>query len=433
MIGRARGDTPVVQANGPLHRCGAAAHDDGSLGVEPSETVFTCPFDFADGLEFDPLLRQLMTEAPIARIRMSYGQGEAWLVTRFEDVRVVTSDRRFSRAAVAGRDFPRMTPAPIVQDESINLLDPPESSRLRRLVSQAFTAPKVDAMRPATQRIVDELIDGMAEQGPPADLVKHLSSQLPLTTICEVLEIPDADRPELRARAVAMMNVGATTREAAVRAKAELRAYFADLTARRRAEPGDDLISSLATARDGDEVLGTDELTVMAMVLLMTGHDTSTYQLSNITYTLLTHPEQREKLRATPELLPRALEELLRYIPFRKGVGIPRIATEDVELGGVTIRKNDTVHVSYLAANRDPARFEHPDELDLDRPTAPHMTFGWGAHHCIGAPLALMELELAIGTLLRRFPGLALAVPASEVRWNDESIWRYPYELPVTW
>ncbi|WP_255307918.1 cytochrome P450 [Streptomyces marincola] len=401
--------------------------------MENSETVKTCPFDFAEGLEFDPLLRQLMREGPVTRIRMSYGEGEAWLVTRYEDVRTVTTDRRFSRAALTGRDFPRMTPAPIVQDESINLLDPPESSRLRRLVAQAFTAPRVERMKPATQAIVDELLDGMAEHGPPADLVEHLSTRLPLTTICEVLDIPREDRTRLRAQAMSMMNTGVTTRDEAVRAKAELRSYFADLTRERRARPGDDLISVLATARDGDEVLGADELTVMAMVLLMTGHDTSTYQLSNITYTLLTHPEQLAKLRARPERLPQAMEELLRYIPFRKGVGIPRVATEDVQIGDVTIRANDMVHVSYLAANRDPARFTDPDRLDLDRPPAPHMTFGWGAHHCIGAPLALMELQLAIGSLLARFPGLALAVPAADIRWNDGSIWRYPYELPVTW
>lgn len=401
--------------------------------MDTSERVWHCPFDFAEGLEFDPLLRQLMTEAPIARISMSYGSGTAWLVTRYEDVRTVTTDRRFSRAAVAGRDFPRMTPEPIVQSESINLLDPPASNRLRRLVSQAFTAPRVASMRTATQRIVDELFDEMAAHGSPADLVKHLSSQLPLTTICEVLDIPAADRTELRRRVVAMANTTAETKELAVRAKAELRAYFADLTRRRRESPGEDLISSLATARDGDDVLGADELTVMAMVLLMTGHDTSTYQLSNLTYTLLTHPDQLAKLRARPELLPQAVEELLRFIPFRKGVGIPRVATEDVELGGVTIRAGEAVHVSYLAANRDPARFERPDELDIERPASPHMTFGWGAHHCIGAPLALMEIQVAIGTMLRRFPQLRLAVPAEEVRWNQESIWRYPHELPVAW
>lgn len=398
-----------------------------------SDTVHHCPFDFAEGLDFDPTLRRLMTEAPVARVTLSYGAGTAWLVTRYEDVRLVTTDRRFSRAAVAGRDFPRMTPAPIVQSESINLLDPPASSRLRRLVAQAFTAPRVAAMQPATQRIVDGLLDEMADHGPPADLVAHLSSRLPLTTICEVLDIPEPERPELRRRAMAMMATGPDTKQAAIQAKAELRAYFSELTRERRAAPGEDLISHLATARDGEERLGPDELAVMAMVLMMTGHDTSTYQLSNITYTLLTHPEQLAKLRARPERLPGALEELLRFIPFRKGVGIPRIALEDVRLGDVTIHAGDTVHVSYLAANRDPARFPHPDELDLDRPPSPHMTFGWGVHHCIGAPLAVMELRVAIGTLLARFPGLRLAVPADEVRWNDESIWRYPYELPVAW
>lgn len=398
-----------------------------------SDTVWNCPFDFAEGLEFDPLLRQLMTEAPVARIRMPYGEGEAWLVTRYEDVRFVTTDRRFSRTAVTGRDFPRMTPEPIVQSESINLLDPPASSRLRKLVAQAFTKTKVELMRPKTQRIVDRLLDEMAENGPPADFVRHVSMQLPLTTICEVLDIPEEDRSELRARALAMMSIGAATKERAKQAKAELRAYFAELTARRRAEPGDDLISSLATARDGDEILDEDELTVMAMVLLMTGHDTSTYQLGNITYTLLTRPEQLAKLRAQPELLPQALEELLRFIPFRKGVGIPRIATEDVTVGGVTIRKDETVHVSYLTANRDPARFDRPDELDVERPAGPHMTFGWGVHHCIGAPLALLELQIAIGTMLARFPELRLAVPAEDVPWNTESIWRYPLELPLAW
>lgn len=401
--------------------------------MDTSGTVWTCPFDHSDGLEFDPLLRQLSTEAPVSRIRMSYGEGEAWLVTRYEDVRTVTTDRRFSRAAVVGRDFPRMTPEPIVQSESINLMDPPVSSRLRSLVSKGFSPRQVEGVRPKTQHIVNTLLDEMVEHGPPADLVEHLSTRLPLTTICEVLDIPEGDRVWLRGHAVTMMSTGAGNREAAVRAKAELRSYFAELTAERRRNPSDDLISTLATARDGDEVLAADELTVMAMVLLMTGHDTTTYQLSNLTYALLTRPQTLARLRSEPGLLPQAMEELLRFIPFRKGVGIPRIATEDVEVGGVLIRANETVHVSYLTANRDPEKFDRPDELDLDRPTVPHMTFGWGAHHCIGAPLALMELECAIGSMLARFPALRLAVPAEEIRWNTESIWRYPLALPVAW
>ncbi|UGY92059.1 cytochrome P450 [Streptomyces gobiensis] len=401
--------------------------------MNTSSSVPTCSFTHVTALEFDPQLRQLMTEAPLTRIRMPYGQGTAWLATRYDDVRTVTSDRRFSRKAVTGRDFPRMTPEPIVQDEAINLMDPPEHSRLRRLVAKGFTTRHVEQLRPRTQQTVDSLLDAMEEHGPPADVAAHLAAHLPLTTICELLDVPEADRPELRRNAVALMSTGRADRDGQLTAKAALRSYFTELTARRRREPGEDLLSTLAQARDGAEVLDDEELAVMGMVLLLTGHDTTTYQISNITYTLLTHPEQLAKLRADPELLPQALQELLRFIPFRKGVGIPRIATEDVELGGVTIREGDTVHVSYLAANRDSETFDHPEELDLERDGTAHMTFGWGSHHCIGSHLALMELEVAIGTLLTRYPALRLAVPPGEVKWNTSSIWRYPLALPVTW
>lgn len=401
--------------------------------METSDSARPCSFTHVTALEFDPQLRHLMTEAPLTRIRMPYGEGTAWLATRYEDIRVVTADRRFSRKAVTGRDFPRMTPEPIVQDEAINLMDPPEHSRLRRLVAKGFTTEQVERQRPATERVVDELLDAMAEHGPPADVADQLAAHVPLTTICELLRVPEEDRPALRANAVALMVTGRGERDTQVRAKAELRAYFTRLTAERRRDPGDDLLSTLAAARDGGELLDDEELAVMGMVLLLTGHDTTTYQISNITYTLLTRPPLLAKLRAEPELLPTAVQELLRYIPFRKGVGIPRIATEDVEVGGELIRAGDTVHVSYLAANRDPAVYENPDELDISRERAPHMTFGWGSHHCIGSHLALMELEVVIGRLLSRFPGLRLAVPAEEISWNTSSIWRYPLGLPVAW
>lgn len=401
--------------------------------MENTETVRSCPFDFAHQLEFDPQLKELLTTAPVSRIRMPYGEGDAWLVTRYEDVRTVTTDRRFSRSAVTGRDFPRMTPEPIVQDEAINLMDPPASSRLRSLVAKSFTARRIDAMRVGTQRIVDQLLDTMEDGRTTADFMAAVAAPLPLVTICEVLGIPEPDRPWLRAHALTMMNVQAAGKEDAVRAKAELRAYFGELTAERRRSPGDDLISTLATARDGDELLGDDELTVMAMVLLITGQDTTTYQLGNIAYSLLIRPELARTLRDAPERLPRTLEELLRHIPFRKGVGIPRIALVDVELGGVSIPAGDVVHVSYLTANRDAEKFERPDDLDPDRPSIPHMTFGWGAHHCLGAPLATMELETAFASLLRRFPRLRLDAPVEDIRWNTTSIWRYPLALPVTW
>src|SRR2546421_6284950 len=320
-------------------------------------TAWTCSFDDVEALEFDPLLKHLLTEEPIARIRMPYGEGEAWLVTRYDDVRTVTTDRRFSRHAVIGRDFPRMTPEPIVQDEAINVMDPPASGRLRSLISKGFSPRHLERMRARTQHVVDELLDQMTEHGSPADLVEHLALPLPITTICEVLDIPEADRQQLRAHAWTMMGIGIDGRDAAVQAKAELRAYFTTLTAHRRKNPGEDLISTLAIARDGDEILNDQDPAVTAMVLFVTGQATTTYEIGNIAYTLLTRPTVLATLRARPNLLPQAIEELLRFIPFRKGVGIPRVATEDVELGGVTIRAGDIVHVSYLTANRDSTKF----------------------------------------------------------------------------
>ncbi|MFD6991458.1 cytochrome P450 [Streptomyces sp. NPDC059943] len=398
------------------------------------DSVQTCPFRHDDALEPDPFMTRMRTEAPVTRVRMPYGEGECWLVTRYEDVKTVTSDRRFSRAALIGRDFPRITPAPIAQSESINLMDPPALNRVRRLINKAFTTPQVEALRPWTQRAVDELLDAMAESGPPADIADHLADRLPLLTICELLDVPQADRPQLRQRAMEMMSMNAADRDSAVQAKAWLRAYFSELTAERRRSPGEDLISALATARIGDETLDKDELTVLAMLLVITGHDTTTYNISNIVYTLLTRPELAAELRARPELLPQALEELLRHIPFRQGVGIPRVALEDVDFDGVVIKAGDTVHVSYLTANRDELAYGRPDEVDFHREDpAPHMTFGWGSHHCLGAHLARMVLQVSIGTLLTRFPDLRLAVPAEEVRWNTVSIWRYPLALPVTW
>lgn len=396
-----------------------------------SPSVWESPFSQPDALEFDSSLKRVAAQAPIARVRMPYGEGEAWLVTRHEDVRTVVTDRRFSRAAIIGRDFPRMTPEPIVQAEAINVMDPPAYSRLRRLVAKGFTNQHVEHMRHKTQQIVDTLLDTMTEHGCPADLVEHLSSPLPLTTISEMLDIPATDRPRLRHCAVALMSTDVSDRQRA--AKAELRAYFADLTARRRRVPGNDLLSTLATAQDNGEFLDERELAVLAMLLLVTGHDTTTYQISNISYTLLTHPRQLAWLRQHPDQLPQAIEELLRFIPFRHGVGIPRVATEDIQLAGVTIHEGDMVHVSYLAANRDPLVFERPDELELDRPSGPHMTFGWGTHHCIGAHLARMELQVAIGTLLYRFPHLHLAVSSDQLRWQTGSIWRSPQALPVVW
>ncbi|WP_228973188.1 cytochrome P450 [Streptomyces sp. DH12] len=394
-----------------------------------------CPFDFSERLDFDPSLARLMAEGPVSRIRLPYGQAEAWLVTTFDGVRQVTTDPRFSRAAIVGHDYPRLTAEPIVSPESLNVMDPPRSNRLRHAAARAFTSGPVRRMRPAIERVAARLLDDMVEHGPPADLVRHLSVRLPHHTICELLDVPEADRPLMLDRTQQMLATSPGARQTAAAAKQYLRDYFTALVAQRRTTPGDDLLSAMATPghEDDDEPLSDDELAVLALTLILSGNDTATCQISNITYTLLTNPAPRALLQRHPERLPRVLDELLRHIPFRKGVGIPRMALRDVDLEGTRIRAGDFVHVSYLAANRDPAVFPDPDTLDFDRAPHPHMTFGWGGHHCIATALARAELETAIGALLTRFPHLRLAVPDSEVRWDTETIRRFPLRLPVSW
>ena len=400
--------------------------------TEVGESI-TCPFDFSEALEFDPALAGLMSQGSVSRIRLPYGDAEAWLVTGFDGVRQVTTDQRFSRAGIMGHNYPRLTPEPIVSPESINVMDPPRSTRLRQLASQAFTKRHVDRMRPAIEGIAAGLLDEMAEHGAPADLAHHLSDKLPQHTICELLGIAPDDRPRMQTYAHQMLSTAPDTRQAAADAKARLRDYFGALVAERRRSPGDDLISTLAAAKDGDDAFDDKDLAVMALTLMLSGHDTATCEISNIAYLLLTRPELMDLLRSRPESLTPVLDELLRYIPFRKGVGIPRVALEDVEMDGVTIRAGDFVHVSYLTANRDPERFTTPHDIDPHRPNTPHMTFGWGGHRCIAAPLAMAELEVTIGGLLARFPQLRLAVPAEELRWDTETIRRFPCELPVAW
>ncbi|MCZ0989236.1 cytochrome P450 [Streptomyces diastatochromogenes] len=396
------------------------------------ETV-TCPFDFSEALDFDPALADLMQRRSPARIRLAYGDADAWLITGFDSVKQVTTDPRFSRAGIIGHDYPRMTPEPIVSPESINVMDPPQSSRVRHLASQAFTQQRVEGMRQRIIWLTDRLLDDMENAGPPADLVQHLSNKLPQHTLLDLLGIEREEWPRVEESLQQLLVVGAGNKEAAATAKADLTAYFAKLVGQRRNSPGPDLISAMAAAREGEEQLDDRELAVMALTLALSGQDTATCQISDITYLLLTRPELMQHLRRRPETVTDVVHEMLRCIPFRKGVGIPRVALEDVELDGARIKAGDFVHVSYLTANRDPERYPSPHDIDLDRPVAPHMTFGWGGHRCIAMPLAMAELEVAIGRLVERFPGLRLAVPPEELRWDTETIRRFPLELPVAW
>ncbi|MFB7716493.1 cytochrome P450 [Nocardia sp. NPDC056100] len=390
------------------------------------------PFGEPVRLDAHPLFETLRREEPVSRVRLPYG-GEGWLVTRFDDVRMVLADARFSRAGVVGReDVPRVTPEPARGDSLLNS-DPPEHTRLRKLVAKAFTGQRVRALRPHVQDIVDRLLDDMERGGSPADLIPALALPLPVTVICEMLGVPPRDQHRFRDFSDIVMSTTAATREQIVAARAGLETYLAEQVSARRAQPRDDLLGALVAARDDVDRLTEAELVGLGVTILIAGHETTANQIANFTYVLLTQPGQWEYLCARPELVPTAVEELLRFVQLGSGGGFPRIATEDVELSGTRIRAGEAVFINTQAANRDESVFTAADALDLTREHNPHMAFGHGFHHCLGAQLARIELQVVLDTLLRRFPALRLAVPDAEIPWKRGMLVRGPTSLPVSW
>ncbi|MFG2376889.1 cytochrome P450 [Streptomyces sp. NPDC048504] len=398
-----------------------------------------CPYrhtDFAaEGLDLDPGYALLRRDEPLARVTMPYG-GDAWLVTRHEDVKTVLADPRFSRAAAAGRDIPRTLPLPDQQNASLVSLDPPEHSRLRRLVAKAFTARRVKELRPNVQGVVDGLVDRMVRSGAPADLVAGLAWPLPLTVISDVLGIPVDDHDRFRRWTEQSVALSAADPQVIKAADDALRAYLRAMIAERRAEPADDLLGALVAARDEGDRLSEEELVTFGVNVLIAGQETTAAEIGNFVYTLLSRRERWEQLAADPELVATAVEELLRLTPLEAsvgGLGFTRLATEDVEIGGRTVRAGEAVVAQNASANRDERVFDRPDELDFARESVPHLTFGHGPHHCLGAPLARLELQVVLDTLVRRLPGLRLAVPSDEVEWTPNRAVRSVRKLPIAW
>jgi cytochrome P450 len=398
--------------------------------LEMKEDVRQCPFDHVDGLGLEPQLRRLLYDESVARVRLTYGEGPVWIVTRYEDVKMVTSDRRFSRSALVGKDFPRITPRPIAPPGSIFVLDPPEHGRMRAALGRAFAPRSLAHMGERTQAVVDDLLDDMEAGGSAADLMAALAAPLPTRVISLILGIPPRERVWLKDQAAALKVMDPSSQSIATAAQKALHDYVASLVAQRRREPGDDLVSALAIPLDGEESLEDSELVSLVVSLILTGHDNVTNELGNICYLLLTSPDLFHRAN---ENLSSILDELIRYIPYRRGVGTPRVALEDVEVGGKVIRSGEIVHVSYIAANQDPDRFPHPDHIDPDRPRIPNLAFGWGTHRCPAEPLAVMELAVALRTLLTRFPDLRLTVHPAEVEWESRNVNRLPRSLPVLW
>ncbi|MFI5529368.1 cytochrome P450 [Kitasatospora sp. NPDC051853] len=398
--------------------------------VQPGQ-VHSWPVDHLPELAFDPLLHRLLREEPVARVKLAYGEGDAWLATRYEDVKFVSADPRFSRALTVDRPITSMTPHNVAPPGGVGRADPPDHTRLRRLTAQTFHRKRVERLRAGTQRTADELLAAMLEQGPPADLTEALTGPLPAAVTAELMGVPTADLPLLQAWRAVILSSDHTAAEAGA-VKAEIAGYFRALADHRAEHPGDDLFSELVAAH-GEGRLSRPELVSLSVMIVLNALDQIRNQTSTMVYTLLTHPAQLAALRADPAALPAAVEELLRFVPQRNGVGMPRVATEDVEVGGVLIRAGEPVYVSYLAANRDPGVYTEPDVLDLAREESPNLAFGHGPHYCVGAALTRMHAEVVLATLLARLPTLHLAVPAAEVRWLRGTVNRGPAALPVAW
>ncbi|MFG2125540.1 cytochrome P450 [Streptomyces sp. NPDC048710] len=401
--------------------------------ASPPPPVRPWAVDDLPALDPDPFLDEVLRDEPITRISLPHGSGHAWLVTRYEDVRFVTSDPRFSREEVVGSSVTRMAPQAVAsQTAGLQYIDPPRHTRLRRVVARAFTGKGMARLRPPAERTAHRMLDGMEQAGPPGDLMEHLHTPFPIAVVCFFLGADEDDWHEWAGNSEALLSKASDDGERNQAARRTTHRRVVDLLERRRTEPRDDLAGVLAHAAHAGEI--TDEEAIsLAMAVYVSGGHAVRNNSGSMMYALLTHPEQLDRLRRTPELLPEAVEELFRFVPHRNGVGIPRIATEDVEIGGHLIRKGEAVYNAYVAANRDPSVFPEPDVLDLGRDGAGHLAFGHGPHFCLAALMARMEAEVMIKAVLDRFPGIRLAVPADEVEFQREGLLRGPRALPVTW
>ncbi|MGY5123184.1 cytochrome P450 [Streptomyces nigrescens] len=390
--------------------------------LKTQPTVRSCPFDPPE--EY----RTLREQEPVAPVTFPDGAA-GWLVTRYEDVRTVLGDPRFSskdtllRRGGAGTDD-----APAPPPGNFLALDPPEHTRFRRLLTGRFTVRRMRQLTPVVEQIVAEQLDAMAAAEGPVDLVQAFALPVPSLVICELLGVPYADREEFQRNSATIVQLNPSPGEFQ-RAQVAMRGYIHQLAVSKRDNPTDDILSELVHSGE----LTDEELAGVGVLLLLAGHETTANMIALGTMCLLQNPEQLAALRADPSLMDSAVEELLRYLTIVQ-LGVRRTALEDVELHGRQIKEGSLVVVSLASGNRDAAHLaDDPDRLDVGRPHSPHLAFGHGIHQCLGQQLARAEMKAALSALLDRFPTLRLAVPVEEVPMRDDMLAYGVHELPVTW
>ncbi|SES78640.1 cytochrome P450 family protein [Geodermatophilus poikilotrophus] len=393
------------------------------------------PLDAAFFADPHALYARLRVEEPVARAVTPVGL-PVWLVTRYDDVRHALTDPRLSKdsdgfaRALERQPVPPEGRAVFAQELNRHMLstDPPDHTRLRKLVSRAFTVRAITAMRPQVEAIAGRLADRMAAGPAEVDLLDTFAFPLPMGVICELLGVPEGERTSFRrwSNTLLASDGAVDARTAAGMAMAE---YLTALVAEKRARPADDMLSAIVAAAEDADRLSFEETVSMAFLLLVAGHETTVNLIGNGVLALLRRPDRLAELRADPALVPGAVEEFLR-LDGPVNLATFRHTTEPVEVGGTTIPAGEVVLVSLASANRDPDHYTAPDELDLHR-EASHLAFGHGIHHCLGAPLARLEGEVAFRTLLARFPDLTLAVDPGELTWRQSILMRGLTRLPV--
>ncbi|WP_061298830.1 cytochrome P450 family protein [Herbidospora cretacea] len=380
--------------------------------------------------------RALRDEGPAVEVVMPNGI-RMWLITRYDDAREALADPRLRKDAAALRDaLQRAATTPDARVQPAELAshmlnsDPPDHTRLRRLVSKAFTPRAIERLRPRIEEITAGLLDRMDGD---VDLIETFAYPLPMTVICELLGVPERDRDGLRGLMKEAMTrpfrTGDDPKERDRRI-ARVVERFVALVDEKRRHPADDILTALVQARDQEDRLDDVELISTCFLLFLAGHETTVNLIGNATLALLTHPGQRAELIENPDVIENAVEEFLRY-DGPLNFAPQRVTGEDVTIGGVTIPAGELVAVALSSADRDPATFREPDRLDLNRAESPHLAFGHGIHYCLGAPLARLEARIALGRLFERFPEMDLGAPADELEWRPLPLLHALDRLPV--
>jgi cytochrome P450 len=388
-----------------------------------------CPFDPPEAY------RRLRAEDPVSRLAFPDGS-TGWLLSRYEDARSVLADPR-----VSSRFGFRLNPIRQLPPEAEELMrvrpgqflmmDPPEHTRYRRLLTGQFTVRRMNALVPRIEQIVTEHLTALADMTPPVDLVQAFALPVPSLVICELLGVPYADRALFQQRSRALISFN-TEVETLMQVRAEIEQYMLDLVLAKRRQPTDDLLGGLIAREAPEGGLSDEELVNIGNLLLIAGHETTANMLALGTLALLEHPSELAALREDPTLWDAAIEELLRYLTIVH-FGLVRTANEDLEIGNHRIRAGEPIVAALASADRDPEHFPEPDHLDVARPYSPHLAFGHGVHQCLGQQLARVEMKAGFRALFETFPSLRLAVPLDQIPMREDTFVYGVQELPVTW